>query len=655
MVWEPGKKLHGDRYTIEQPLKPGGFGITYIARHRKGDRVVIKTLKDEVLESPDYREYREKYLLDFEREARRLGHCLHPHIVRIHTYFYEGGIPYMVMEYIQGRDLWERVRNGGCLSETDALRYVRQIGSALSFVHEKGLLHRDVKPHNILLRACQTEAVLIDFGIAREFVPNVTQRHTNLVTDGFAPIEQYYEEARRGEYTDVYALAATLYFLATQKVPPLASIRSAQDMLKLPREFNKELSQKMERAILQGMAVWAEDRPQTMKQWLALLPRGEEDSGRRSPIEEKKEAESRSQPIPRVRVPETFRSQPRSRSKSFSFPLKRRGLLVWLGLGLSGAFAIERLMNGERETDGNPTLPELPPPLPEPSSPPPLPLQFSTLSFETVTVNETGEIAERQPGKAEFYQEDLGDGVLLDMVKVPAGKFVMGSPESEVGRWNDEGPQREVTVSKFWIGRYEVTQVQWQAVAKLPKIDRDLEPDLSRFKGAKRPVERVSWNDAVEFCKRLSWKTGREYRLPSEAEWEYACRAGTTTPFHFGATVTTELANYNGNSTYASGPKGAYREQTTKIGSFPPNGFGLHDMHGNVWEWCADPWHDNYEGAPKDSTIFLSSDKSKYVLRGGSWDNPPGFCRSAFRDRPLSGDRNDGFGFRACCSPPRAL
>jgi formylglycine-generating enzyme required for sulfatase activity len=165
-------------------------------------------------------------------------------------------------------------------------------------------------------------------------------------------------------------------------------------------------------------------------------------------------------------------------------------------------------------------------------------------------------------------------------------------------------------------------------------------------------VERVTWHDAIEFCARLSKQTGREYRLPSEAEWEYACRAGTTTPFHFGETITTDLANYDGTRTYGSGPNGQYRKQTTEVGSFKvANAFGLYDMHGNVWEWCLDHWHENYNGAPADGSAWVTGgNASRRVLRGGSWNNGPGNCRSAHRSRFEPGNRDSNLGFRVVCS-----
>jgi formylglycine-generating enzyme required for sulfatase activity len=194
-----------------------------------------------------------------------------------------------------------------------------------------------------------------------------------------------------------------------------------------------------------------------------------------------------------------------------------------------------------------------------------------------------------------------------------------------------------VTVAPFFMGKYEVTQEQWEAV---------MGNNPSYFKGAKRPVEQVSWNDAVAFCQKLSQKTGKSYRLPSEAEWEYACRAGTKTPFYFGETITPELVNYDGNYPYGAAPKGLYRRKTTDVGSFPPNAFGLYDMHGNLWEWCSDRWHDNYNGAPTDGSSWETGTSEYRVRRGGSWNNSPVLCRSADRYWNSAGNRNSDIGFR---------
>ncbi|WP_442949554.1 formylglycine-generating enzyme family protein [Nostoc sp.] len=202
-------------------------------------------------------------------------------------------------------------------------------------------------------------------------------------------------------------------------------------------------------------------------------------------------------------------------------------------------------------------------------------INLQTFPFETVTLNAQGKITNRSNREAKYFVEDLGNGVTLEMVQIPGGTFTMGSPEGEAERESNESPQRQVKVPGFFIGKYEVTQAQYQAI---------IGTNPSNLKGEKRPVEQVSWDDAVEFCKKLSQKTGKTYRLPSEAEWEYACRAGTTTPFYFGETITTDLVNHDGNYLYGSAPKGEHRQQTTDVGKFPPNSFGLYDMCGNVWE-----------------------------------------------------------------------
>ena len=235
------------------------------------------------------------------------------------------------------------------------------------------------------------------------------------------------------------------------------------------------------------------------------------------------------------------------------------------------------------------------------------------------------------------------NGIAITMLPIPAGSFLMGSPEGEPDRFHDEGPQHQVTLKAFWMAQTPTTQAQWRMVAGWPKVERDLEPDPSCFKGDQRPVERVSWRDAQEFCRRLSQRMGQLYGLPSEAQWEYACRAGSSTPFHFGATLTPELANYNDS-------------ETVEVASYPANAWGLHDMHGNVWEWCSDHWHDNYEGAPEDGRAWIdegdkANDLKWRLLRGGSWYNNPRSCRSACRDVFHPDYRGNDFGFRVCCLP----
>lgn len=276
--------------------------------------------------------------------------------------------------------------------------------------------------------------------------------------------------------------------------------------------------------------------------------------------------------------------------------------------------------------------------------------------FEVVTVDAQGRETNRYRNQAQYFSEDLGNGIFLDMVSIPGGTFLMGSPDTEAQRSDKESPQHSVTVQPFYLGKFPVTQKQWKAVAALPQVRYPLKPDPSHFKGDNLPVEQVSWYEAVEFCERLSKKTGRTYRLPSEAEWEYACRAGTTTPFHFGETITSDLANYNGIGIYGSESKGICRKETTSVGSFQvANAFGLYDTHGNIWEWCADCWHNNYNDAPSDGRAWLEYYIISPLMRGGSWDSNPGYCRAASRYPYYPGIRLYHLGFRVVCAAARTL
>ncbi len=313
-------------------------------------------------------------------------------------------------------------------------------------------------------------------------------------------------------------------------------------------------------------------------------------------------------------------------------------------------------------------------------------------NFEVVTVDSTGQPVKRESKTAQYFTQTLTDNVDLEMVAIPGGTFTMGSPKSEKDSYDDERPQHNVTVGPFFVGKYPITQGQWKAIADNTdlKVNIDLDPDPSYFKEPyqkdqktierwQRPVETVNWYEAVEFCQRLSKLTGRDYRLPSEAQWEYACRGMTEPldlekgetypPFYFGETITGKLANYNASSTYADEPPGELRGETTPVGQFPPNAFGLSDMHGNVWEWCADDWHGNYHGAPTDGSAWIDHNQDENLnrendlessnndennpyseLRGGSWGSNPNVCRSVIRSRDSAREvRSLYIGVRVVC------
>ena len=261
---------------------------------------------------------------------------------------------------------------------------------------------------------------------------------------------------------------------------------------------------------------------------------------------------------------------------------------------------------------------------------------LTTCTFETVSVDRNGDIIDRQPGSAQCLTESLGELVSLDLVLIPGGTFMMGDRQHH----QDEQPIHQVTLPPFYIGKYPITQAQYRRVMGEHK-DSGL--------GWNYPIENISWHDALEFCTKLSQQTGRQYTLPSESQWEYACRAGTTTAFHFGDTITPDLANYNGEYPYAGAPQGENRGQATPVGSFFPNDFGLYDMHGNVWEWCLDGYQASYQGAPTDGSAWIdlsSTQNDKRVMRGGSWDYVARGCRSAVRCSLAPGIRIGGCGLR---------
>jgi formylglycine-generating enzyme required for sulfatase activity len=290
-------------------------------------------------------------------------------------------------------------------------------------------------------------------------------------------------------------------------------------------------------------------------------------------------------------------------------------------------------------------------------------------------------VTSRQAHRGQYFNEPLNETLHLDMMLIPGGTFQMGQTKSEKTElirllgsedyqkyYVNELPCHEVAVQLFFIGKYSVTQAQWRAVAAYEPLGKELNPDPSSFKGENRPVEQVSWDDVTEFCQRLSTKTGRKYRLPSEAEWEYACRAKTLTPFHCGETLDDDFANYSAQDQelegilhkgiYGRGILGEYRKETTEVGQFSPNQFGLYDMHGNVLEWCEDNWHSSYKGAPNDGSAwvnFATESNSNRLLRGGSWFYTPRLCRSATRFNFVRDITFPVVGFRVCCDPPSIL
>lgn len=349
-----GKTLQGGKYTLEQELGRGGFGVTYKATHHYlNQTVVIKTLNQSLIQHPNY----DRFQQQFQDEGRRLALCIHPHIVRVSDFFHEAAQPYMVMDYIEGQTLDFVVLEGKPLNEATAIYYIRQIGEALKVVHEKGFLHRDIKPANIIRRSPPAplikggekrdkgdrgdkgdkgnEVVLIDFGIAREFTSQSTQTHTSMLSEGYAPIEQYLIKEKRTPASDVYGLAATLYTLITAQIPTPSVIRDRQPMPE-PRELQPDISAALNQAIMQGMAIEAHHRPATVEDWLSLLPEVEFDPTNDYPITLFQKTET--QPTISIPPEETnLESKTKSNIPSALYQKLGRNRIL---IGIGGVFAI---------------------------------------------------------------------------------------------------------------------------------------------------------------------------------------------------------------------------------------------------------------------------------------------------------------------------
>ncbi|QJB44398.1 bifunctional serine/threonine-protein kinase/formylglycine-generating enzyme family protein [Dolichospermum flos-aquae] len=628
-----------NRYRVVVRLDGGGFGDTFeINEVRTNKAKVLKVLTNNS----------QKAIEAFKQEAEVLSQLNYPSIPKVEPGAYfehysrnsKTPIHCFVMEKIEGENLREYMKKNSLrpIDQTTAIEWLKDLLIILEQVHHKNFFHRDIKPSNVMLRAGDTQLVLIDFGTVREVTNTVMIQQggvTGFNSPGYTPSEQLTGNAVM--QSDFFALGRTFVYLLTGKEPLDQEMYDSYHATLNWRNYAPQISKMLADLLDEMMQTLYKDRPQNTQEILQRIAKIE------------KALQPPPPPKPQLQ-PQPIKYQPKPISQKQK-NTTRRNFIEIVSLVVGGAVIavvghtnknqtstpkITASLNTPNPTPENTTSPNTPTPEPTPKITTP-PLQ--TFNFEVVTTDATGSITNRRNANAKYFTEDLGNGVLLEMVEIPGGTFMMGSPANEAQRNSDESPQHQVTVPSFCMGKYELTQAQYQAI---------MGNNPARFKGDKRPVERVSWDDAVAFCEKLSQRTGKKYRLPSEAEWEYACRAGTTTPFYFGESVTPDLVNYDGNYTYVSAPKGQYRQQTTDVGTFPPNVFGLYDMHGNVWEWCEDDWQENYINAPINGSALINRSNIKR-LRGGSWYVNPGLCRSAYRLNHLLDFLND-VGFRVVCS-----
>ncbi|MEB3343144.1 bifunctional serine/threonine-protein kinase/formylglycine-generating enzyme family protein [Okeania sp.] len=698
-------KILKQRYKIIHTLGSGGFGDTYLAEDLDlpgNPKCVVKHLKPKTTKKSDLpfplrfipwlnniQSLNPAVLATaqklFEREAKTL-YTLgkdSEQIPKLFAHFQERTEFYLVQEYIKGHNISRELTPGKKLSQSDTIALLAGILSALTVAHQNNIIHRDIKPENLMRRKSDNKIILIDFGAVKEIhvlakgkQPGTTTLAMVVGTPGYMPNEQKLGDPQLS--SDIYAVGMVGIKALTGKNPKylLRDSKTRNFIWRNEAQVSDELANILDRMVHEYF-------PQRYKNAIEVL----EALNIQTPIPPPPPPPKITTPEvapPEVITPEAtttstqkvvVKPQPNKTNKT------RRQILILGGLAGStfvGAILVKGLSDklSPTQTKPSPTSPPQPnfpiqiilgslagsgfaaamlikhlrnKPSPAKTKPspisPPQP-KFSIQTFTTVKVNKKGKIVSRSQGKAEVMTENLGNGVSLEMVNIPRGRFIMGSPETEAERFDDESPQHYVDVPEFFIGKYPVTQVQWKAV---------MGNNPSFFKGASRPVENVSWKEATKFCQKLSEITGRKYSLPSESQWEYPCRAGTTTPFYFGETITTELVNYDGNYPYADAPKGKYRQETTDVGIFPPNSFGLYDMHGNVWEWCQDVWHSNYNGAPTDGSAWeAGGDSNRRLLRSGCWDNHSRSCRSAWRDCVDADGYNDDWGFRVASPVSRS-
>jgi len=598
-----------DRFEISGFLGSGGFGIVYLALDRAqqgrecalkeflpsqhgcvrvGSRVSARNRRDESVF--------EQGRATFIEEARLLKALSHPAIVQVDECFEANGTAYIVMERLHGETLDTRLERQVRWDEETLRGLLETLLGALDYLHSKRILHRDLTPRNVFLVEGRGP-VLIDFGSARQCIGKVSHSLTAIACQGYAPIEQYDDHGleQQGPPTDLYALGATFYHLATGSRPIAATSRIVKDRLRPAAEVAAgRYGEVFLKSLDKALKVSAEDRWQTSAEWARAL-------------------QERSRP-PRTPPPPPPEDPPPDQKARWI------GLLVVLGVIAGGFFgyrhyqevqAMEAKLRVEREE-----------------------AESKAKALSAAADLKARLEREFPPGR---HFKDCEDCPVL--VVIPVGSFDMGSPDQEIGRHSNEGPVHRVTHPKpFALGRFEVTFAEYdQCVSEGGCGHR---PNDEGWGRGNRPAINVSWDDAQAYVQWLSGKTGKLYRLPSEAEWEYAVRAGSSERYPWGDEIGGNRANCGGCGSEWD------RKQTAPVRSFAANRFGLHDTVGNVWEWVEDCWNESYGGAPADGSAWRTGDCGRRVVRGGSWFDFPEIVRSAVRSGIVTVVRDNGLGFR---------
>ena len=603
---QPGSTLQNGKYEIQRKLGQGGFGITYLALQRNLRRTVV--IKEFFMDGHCTREGQthqvmvatggDRSLVDmfydkFFKEACHIAQLEHPNIVSIIDVFEENSTAYYVMRYAPNGSLEAKVNREGFLSEAEATRYILKVADALRFVHEHKMTHLDVKPDNILLSE-KDEPWLVDFGLSKQY--DYAGKATSFTplgySNGYAPIEQYMPGGA-GTFSpdsDTYSLGATFYKLLTGVTPPNAS-SVANEGLPIQALKDKGVSQQTIYVIFQAMEHLRKDRLHDMGSFIRLL--SEEQAQTKPQSEEETEVSTKMDTEDAQHSPEQERTNKTENKRVITLVIVIATLVVCV--------AIVSLLKNTIQASPN----------------------------EEVEYTKDSIVAD-EPRAKEAKRIVVND-ISFKMIPVEGGTFTMGATSEMTEPFDEEKPTHQVTLSSYYISETEVTQALWKAV---------MGSNPSRFKGDDLPVEKVSWNDCQSFISKLNVLTGKNFRLPTEAEWEFAARGGNKSRHtqYSGSSRIDDVAWYDDNSS----------EKMHPVKTKQPNELGIYDMTGNVWEWCQDRYG-RYSIYAQTNPTGAGSGSAR-VFRGGSWGDSPRYCRSSYRFNCTPEDSGDYLGLRLALS-----